>query len=100
MPAKTRRSRKIAGDDRSAELRALFGANLRRARQKADLTQEDVRARTGIRQHYVSEVENGAHNVTLGTMASLADAVGVEVRHLLRPRRTSGRKKGASGIGR
>jgi transcriptional regulator with XRE-family HTH domain len=95
MPAKTRSNPKIARDNRSAELQSLFGANLRRARQKAHLTQEDVQARTSIRQHYVSEVENGVHNITLSTMASLADAVGVEVRYLLRPQRSSARSKRA-----
>ncbi len=39
-------------------------------------------------QHYVSEVANGAHNITLGTIASLPDAGGAEVWRLLRlPRR-------------
>jgi transcriptional regulator with XRE-family HTH domain len=85
MPAKARRNQAPTTDDASTELRALFGANLRHARERAKLTQLDVAARTEIRQHYVSEVEHGVHNVTLGTMVSLADAVGAKVWYLLRP---------------
>ena len=38
----------------------------------------------GIRQHYISEVENGLHNLTLGTMTTLAQAIGTDVRALLK----------------
>jgi hypothetical protein len=37
-----------------------------------------------MRQHYVSEVENGRHNVTVGTMVKLASAVGAKAINLLR----------------
>ena len=51
------------GTDKTLEdLRALFGANFRHTRQKAKLTQTDVQELTGIRQHYISEIENGVHN--------------------------------------
>jgi hypothetical protein len=39
-----------------------------------------------MRQHYVSEVENGRHNVTVGTMVKLAGAVGGKAINLLRKR--------------
>lgn len=71
-------------DETLEELRALFGANFRRARQKAKLTQTDVQELTGIRQHYISEIENGVQNLTLGTMVTLAGAVGTDVRALLK----------------
>ena len=57
-------------------MRALFGANLRQARLKAKLTQTDVQQLTGIRQHYISEIENGVRNLTLDTMTTLAQAIG------------------------
>ena len=62
----------------------VFGANFRRTRLKAKLTQAAVEELTGIRQHYVSEIENGLHNLTLDTMTTLAQAVGTDVRALLR----------------
>lgn len=71
-------------DETLEDLRALFGANFRHTRQKAKLTQTDVQELTGIRQHYISEIENGVHNLTLGTMVALPGAVGTDVRALLR----------------
>jgi transcriptional regulator with XRE-family HTH domain len=87
MPAKRPGSKEA--DRASSEIRVLFGTNLRQARLKADLTQADVQALTGIRQHYISEIENGLQNLTLDTMTLLALAVGTEVRMLLKrpPRR-------------
>lgn len=83
------RSRRVGKRSKQAvetleELRALVGANLRSARLKADLSQSDVEALTGIRQHYISEIENGRWNITLDTMATLARAVGSDVRALFR----------------
>ena len=89
MPANARRSTAPVANGASGELRILFGANLRQARQKAGLSQEDVAGHAGIHQPRVSEAECGVFNVTLETMVILADAVGVEVWQLLRSRRKS-----------
>jgi DNA-binding XRE family transcriptional regulator len=75
-------------DGQAVELRTLFGSNFRAARQKAGLTQRDVEARTGIKQHYVSQIESGKQNPTLGTMAALAWSVNKDVINLLRPPRS------------
>ncbi len=94
MSGSNRRGRDERGNhapavsEASSELQNPYGANLRLAREKAELTQDVVAAvaRTGMTtQHDVSEVENGAHNITPGTMASLADPIGAEVQRLLRP---------------
>ena len=66
------------------ELCVLFGANFRHARLKAQLTQADVAALTGIQQPYISDIENGLQNLTISTMVTLARAVGTDVRALLR----------------
>jgi transcriptional regulator with XRE-family HTH domain len=65
-------------------MQLLFGENFRQARTKAGLTQRDVEAQTGIKQAYISQIEGGKHNPTLGTMMVLAHAVGKDVRALLR----------------
>ncbi|MDA8252565.1 MAG: helix-turn-helix transcriptional regulator [Rhodospirillales bacterium] len=62
-----------------------FGQNFRHARERAGLTQSDIEAHTGIKQHYVSQIENGKQNLTLDTMTALALAVGKDVRTLLKP---------------
>ena len=84
MPAKGVARPSKRTDNTVEDMRALFGANFKRARLKAKLTQVDVEGLTGIRQHYVSETESGLHNLTLDTMTTLARAVGVELRDLLR----------------
>jgi hypothetical protein len=61
MPAKPQEEPSKDSNSTSGEMRALFGANFRQARLKAKLTQAEVEARTGNRQHYISEIENGAH---------------------------------------
>lgn len=85
MGAKRTGSSSKGTDESSEDMRVLFGANFRQARLKARLTQADVEELTGIRQHYISEIENGLQNLTLDTMTTLAQAIGTDVRALLRP---------------
>ena len=84
MPAKRTGSSSKGTDETSEDMRALFGANFRQARLKAKLTQAAVEELTGIRQHYISEIENGLQNLTLDTMTTLAQAIGTDLRSLLR----------------
>ncbi len=84
MPAKRTGSSSKGTAETSEDMRALFGANVRQARLKAKLTQTDVQELTGIRQHYISEIENGVWNLTLDTMTTLAHALGTDVRALLK----------------
>ena len=80
--AKRTGSSSMGTDETSEDMCALFGANCRQARLKAKLTQTDVQELTGIRQNYISEIENGVQNLTLDTMTTLARAVGTDVRAL------------------
>ena len=84
MPGKRTGSSSRGADETSEDMRALFGANFRQIRLKARLTQADVEELTGIRQHYISEIENGLQNLTLDTMTTLAQAIGTDLRSLLR----------------
>jgi len=64
---------------------ATFGANLKAARLKMNLTQAQLAEATGLLQQYVSLVESGRQNVTLTTAQVLAKAVNRDVRALLAP---------------
>lgn len=68
----------------TAELQLAFGRNVKAARIKANMTQTDLAERSGIRQHHLSQIENGQINLTLGTMARLARAFGDDVSAMLR----------------
>ncbi len=97
MSVKPKRGSSIALHGSAAEMRGLFGTNLRQLRLKAKLTQVELARRTGIQQHYISEIENGLHNITLDTMTALAGAVGADVRTMFRTPRQRRRSKEVSG---
>ena len=76
-------------------LRITFGINFKAARIKAGLTQTDITGLTGIAQTYISSIECGKQNPTLDTLAALAEAIGSDVRTLLKqlPPPATGRKR-------
>ncbi|MFG1193470.1 MULTISPECIES: helix-turn-helix domain-containing protein, partial [Xanthobacter] len=49
------------------------------------LTQEDVEARSGFSQQYISGLERGRRNPTVITLYELAQALGVSHVELVRP---------------
>jgi transcriptional regulator with XRE-family HTH domain len=59
------------------DIRKLFGANVRRYRLSANLSQEAVAVRMDADRAYVSQIERGGQNVTLLTIHHLAEALGV-----------------------
>ncbi|KRW97776.1 helix-turn-helix domain-containing protein [Paracoccus sp. MKU1] len=48
---------------------------LRRHRKNMDLSQEELAFRAGLSMRYVSLLESGKHQPSLGTMKALADAL-------------------------
>lgn len=65
------------------DIRGIFGANVRRYRVAAGLSQEAVAVKMGVDRAYVSGMERGQQNVTLLTMWHLAEALGVRPADLL-----------------
>jgi len=57
---------------------------VRRARQKAGLTQEQVALQADIDLTYVGGIERGRRNPSVLVLVRLADALGVEPKDLLR----------------
>ena len=79
-------TRRAGGVSNAGEaMQILFGENLRLARLKAGLTQQELAAKANIRQAHLSQIESGKLNPMLTTMVTLADAVGKDLRTLLRP---------------
>jgi transcriptional regulator with XRE-family HTH domain len=56
--------------------RERFAANLRRARQQAEISQEELAARCELHRTEVSLLERGGREPRLGTMVKLATALG------------------------
>ena len=65
------------------DIRRVFGANVRRYRVAAGLSQEAVAVKMGVDRAYVSGMERGQQNVTLLTMWHLAEALNVKPADLL-----------------
>jgi transcriptional regulator with XRE-family HTH domain len=65
----------------TSELAAqLVGYEIRRARKAAGLTQAEVAKRLELTVPYVSNVEAGRVNLTVGQLARFADALGSDLR--------------------
>jgi len=65
-------------------MRKLVGQNFARLRRTKNLTQEDVEARSGFSQQYLSGLERGQRNPTVITLYELSQALGVDHLELLR----------------
>jgi transcriptional regulator with XRE-family HTH domain len=55
----------------------MLGAELRRARTAAGLTQEQLSFRAGLSRPYISQLERDEKSPTLDTLFLLCDALGI-----------------------
>ncbi|MBX4863848.1 MULTISPECIES: helix-turn-helix transcriptional regulator [Rhizobium] len=67
------------------DMRKLVGSNFARLRREKGLTQEEVEARSGFSQQYLSSLERGRRNPTVITIYELAQALDVSHVELVRP---------------
>lgn len=67
------------------DMRGLVGRNFARLRREKRLTQEEVEARSGFSQQYLSGLEQGRRNPTIVTLYELAEAIGVSHVDLVLP---------------
>ena len=65
------------------DIRKLFGANVRRLRVAADLSQAALANRMGIDRAFISMIERGGQNATLFTILEVAEALRVHPSALL-----------------
>lgn len=65
------------------DIRRVFGANVRRYRLAAHLSQEAVAERMGVDRAHVSAIERGLQNATLLTIWQAAQALNVRPAELL-----------------
>ncbi|MFZ3377383.1 MAG: helix-turn-helix transcriptional regulator [Chthoniobacterales bacterium] len=68
---------------RKRNVRQIFGQNLRRARKRLGLSQEDLAEKAGLHRTYVGSVERGERNVSIDNMERLAGAVNFSIQELL-----------------
>jgi transcriptional regulator with XRE-family HTH domain len=65
------------------DLVTAFGRNVKAARERRNLTQEDLEGLTGLRRSYVSDLERGTRNPTVRALERLAVALQVLPAELL-----------------
>lgn len=63
--------------DALMDYKLLFAANVRRQRNKQDLTQEQLAQKAGITSNYLSKVERGISSPTLDVIVKIADGLNV-----------------------
>lgn len=64
------------------KLAKRFGELVRRLRVERGYSQEEFSFRVGLHQTYVSSVERGERNVTIGTADRIAKALGITLSEL------------------
>jgi len=60
-----------------------FGAALRRVRVAAGLTQEQLGLESGVQRNFISLIELGQNQPTIGTIVKLARALGMKASDLV-----------------
>lgn len=62
---------------------SAFGFNYKIERMKQKLTQDNIMEKTGFSKSYISNVENGKHNISLINALKLAETVHKNIEDLL-----------------
>ncbi len=73
-------------DDRKARSREValrFGENLRRARRRAGISQDELAARASLHRTEIGMLENGQRVARVSTLIQLAGAIGVDPTELI-----------------
>lgn len=69
--------------DQDVMIKKTVGSQVRKYRQLAGLTQDDLCEKSGIFRTYLSRVENGIANPTITVLNTLAKNLGVDLRKLI-----------------
>ena len=65
------------------ESRKIFARNLKEARVKQGLSQEELADIAGLHRTYVGSVERGERNISIDNMERLASALNITIQDLL-----------------
>lgn len=66
----------------STEFRKRFGARVRELRQEKNMLQGELAFKVGVRESYISDVENAKKEPCLEVIRMLAQGLGVSLRRL------------------
>ncbi|AKU79315.1 helix-turn-helix domain-containing protein [Spiroplasma turonicum] len=57
----------------------IFSYNMKRLRQNAKITQEELSFRSGLHKNYISDAERGKRNISLKAIEKLAKGLEIEL---------------------
>jgi transcriptional regulator with XRE-family HTH domain len=66
------------------DVRKRVGINLQRLRRSRGFSQEELAHRSRVHQTYLSGVEGGKRNPSIGVLGRIATAVGVDIEEFFR----------------
>lgn len=66
------------------DIQKQLGATIRGLRRKRKLSQDVFAERSGLHRAHVGEIERGESNVTIQTLKTIADTLGVRIIDLVR----------------
>lgn len=62
------------------DIRMQVGLRIKRLRDSAGFTQEDLADRTGIPRGYIADIENGRYATSIVKIKKIADAFGISMK--------------------
>jgi transcriptional regulator with XRE-family HTH domain len=65
-----------------------LGQNLKQRRKSLKLTQEAFAERCGLHRTYIGAIERGERNITLSTLACIAEALKIQPQNLIKVPKT------------
>jgi transcriptional regulator with XRE-family HTH domain len=80
--------------ERATVFMRYVAANVRRARRREALTQEGLAELTGFEARYVQRIERGTENLSIESLARLAEVLATTPSALLRPAKLAPPKPG------
>jgi len=68
----------------AANIKKIFGKNLRTNRKKRGFSQEKLADLSGLHRTYISDVERGTRNISLENIQKIADSLGIKITDLFK----------------
>jgi len=65
-------------------IQVQFGQKVRELRKQNNLSQEGLARKAGLHRTYISDIERGNRNVSLGNIKKIAEALNVQTYFLLK----------------
>jgi transcriptional regulator with XRE-family HTH domain len=68
---------------RNEQIHLRVASKIRSKRQKIGLSQESLADECGLHRTYIGAIERGERNITINTLAKIADALGCSIGDLI-----------------